>query len=107
MADVPITSEEIDNLAQQLERISGDNERALLSGIVAVAAQAIRDAGTEGSTESLVLPDADQDPPVVVQLRYPLGSLRDQIAQAFAPGAIDDIDTGPVEGVRIFSQPQP
>jgi hypothetical protein len=102
--EVPITQEEIDDLAQQLEGITGDNQRALLSGIVAVAAQAIREVATEGSAEPLVSPDAAQDPPVVVQLRYPLGSLSDQIAQAFTPGAID-LDGGPVQSVKIFANP--
>jgi hypothetical protein len=109
MADVPISQEEIDNLAQQLEGITGDNERALLSGIVAVAAQAIRGAGTDGPAESLVTPTADQDQPVVVRLHQPLPSFRDQIAQAFTPGALDEpagIKKGQVMGVRIGPHPR-
>lgn len=43
---------------------------------------------------------ADQEQPVVVRLHRPLPPFRDQIAQAFTPGAIDE-PAGIEMGVRI------
>jgi enamine deaminase RidA (YjgF/YER057c/UK114 family) len=110
VAEIPISQEEIDNLGRQLDGITG-NERVLLSGIVAVAAQAIaaqavaaRDVAggpTGDPGVPAVVYASGQVPPVSVEVEEPLPALRDQIAKAFTPGAIEPAADVDIDSVRI------
>ncbi|MFC6022086.1 hypothetical protein ACFP2T_38730 [Plantactinospora solaniradicis] len=110
MAEIPISQEEIHSLGQQLDEITGDSARALLSGIIALAAQAIQGGETDYPAAPIVVHGSDLEPPVVVEVQHPLPSFQEQIAQAFTPGVIDEptgIEIGHVDGVRVGHGPQP
>jgi hypothetical protein len=105
---IPISQDDIASLGRQLESVMGDNERALLAGIVAVAAKAIRGT-TEDPSAPQVIHSSYPEPPVVVEVRDTLPSLLEQIAGAFTPGAIDEaadlalhnVKVGHVASVRV------
>ena len=87
MREVPVSRDDIDDLAENIDALDlSDSQRALLSGIVAVIRELIQ--ASESSVNNLVLRVADQQELVVARVGDKLPSLRDQIRGAFTPGAL-------------------
>jgi hypothetical protein len=79
MAEQHISQDDINGLAQTLDELNlPDGQKALLSGIVAAAADAI----------------AATQPEVSVEVVDPLPSFHDQFATAFTPGHVENLDAG-------------
>jgi hypothetical protein len=114
VAEIPIRQEEIDNLAQQLDSIDSNEQKALLSGIVALAGKAINSEPTEDGGLPKVTYVGDLPSPVVVETDGSLPSFHEQIAHAFKPGTIEEADdtehlrviVGHVLSVRVRRDPQ-
>lgn len=98
-AEIPISQEDIDNLGDKLDSIEGDEEKALLSGILALAAKAVRGDPAEEPAPLQVIHETDPASPVTVETEGDLPSFRDQIAKAFTPGVIS-----PEQGDTVVSR---
>jgi hypothetical protein len=88
VAEIPISQDDINELGDKLDSIEGDEERALLSGIVALAAKAIRSEPGGEPIPPQVIHVTHPESPVAVEVEGDLPPIREQIARAFTPGAI-------------------
>jgi hypothetical protein len=93
MRNLPISQNDIEELADNLERITQDNEeqRALLSAVIAVLADVLDPSGTSSPLVSRV---PNQEAPVVVDMEGDLPSLRQQFVDGFSAEG----GTGTAEG---------
>ena len=107
MAEIEISQDDIANLGEKLEEITNEKERALLAAVLAVAGKTIRGGSAEDPPQ--VIHSTEPGAPVVVQLEDTGLSFPDQIAAAFTPGAIveleeidvDDIGVGHLAAIRV------
>jgi hypothetical protein len=99
VTEIEISQQDIDNLGGRLEEITNENERALLVAILAVAGKALRGGSAEDPPQ--VIHSTEPGAPVVVQLEDSVLSFQDQIAAAFTPGAVVELDGEDVDNVRV------
>jgi hypothetical protein len=99
VTEIEIRQQDIESLGQRFEDITHDNERALLAGILAIAAKAIRGGSAEDPPQ--VIHSTEPGSPIVVQLDESLPPFQDQIAAAFTPGVIVETDDMDVDDVRV------
>lgn len=93
MADISISQQQINSLAQQLSTVEGEEEQALLSGILALATTALH--GEAAEVEAV----PGQQPPIIVRTDLPLPSIKEQFDAAFRPGEIGGAEE--ISGVRV------
>src|SRR5439155_4562751 len=89
MPNYPISQGELDALGRKLQGLEfflSDEERAVLAGVFAIVAEAIkRPAG--GPSESAHISRVDRlETPAAVDVEGQLPSIREEFARAFAPG---------------------
>jgi hypothetical protein len=89
-ADVQqIDHRDIDSLAAKLDALKlSDNERALLVGLLSVAADTIGSSRTERSVSPRLSTFRSEGAPIGVKAQGPLPSIRDQFRTAFTPGPV-------------------
>lgn len=86
MPTQPVSQQDLEGLADKLATLESqlsDAERALLSGILGVTADA-----ASGGQSPLVRQAGDVSTPVEVDVEGSLPSLRDEFVQAFTPGRL-------------------
>jgi hypothetical protein len=89
MVDIRITQGDVESLAEKLGGLEpnlSESERALLLGIVNVAADAI-------GLSPLASRISRSEPEIVVIVAPPRRSLRDEFVLAFTPGAVAEEDS--------------
>jgi hypothetical protein len=88
---VPIDRDDIDGLASKLDALKlSKKERALLVGLLTVAADTIGRAEAEKVASPLVATARDHGNLMAVRTSGRLPSVRDQFRDAFIPGAVPD-----------------
>jgi hypothetical protein len=84
-----VNRRDVDSLAAKLDALKlSDNERALLTGLLSVATDAIVRAARDQSASPLVSTSKAPGPLVEVHAPGSLPSVRDQFRAAFTPGAV-------------------
>jgi hypothetical protein len=97
VGEIVISQQDIESLGQKLEIITQGNERVLLAGILAIAVKVIR--GEADDPPQVFHSTEPGSPAVVVQVEDPLPTIRAQIAAAFTPGTIVEVDELDVDDV--------
>lgn len=88
MPEYPVTQSDVQTLGDKiggLEQQLSDQEKALLSGVFALATESI----STGSS-SVVARGGGKDTPIEVGVEGDLPPLRDQFVNAFTPGEVAD-----------------
>jgi hypothetical protein len=113
VAETEFTQEDIERLGRRLDELVDGDERTMLAGIIAVAAEAIR-SGRNYPGRPEVIHANEPEPRVTVDVQGDgdLPSLRKQIADAFTPGpmvevahAALNVKVGHVASVRVGRNP--
>jgi hypothetical protein len=98
MPDYPVTQSDVQSLGDKiagLEPTLSDGEKALLSGVFAIATDSI----STGSSSVVARGGGSKDTPVEIGVEGDLPPLRDQFVNAFTPGEVED--TGGAAGIKV------